>query len=198
MWDTLYKHLRPFFQSHNHILKHVDNNISILDIGCGYGELSAYIAQQKSSPQVTGIDHDTHKIQTAKTRYADRTNLSFEIANLETLSNIEHHTVLIIDVLHYFNHNDQRNLLKKISASHHVHKIIARDIVKAYHPAYYLNRLHEFIMTQTGRTKVSQTQFSFFTKKQWHQIATDLNMTLTIEKSGLPFYNDHLIIFSKS
>ena len=198
MWDTLYKHLRPFFQSPNHILKHVDNNISILDIGCGYGELSAYIAQQKSSPQVTGIDHDTHKIQTAKTRYADRTNLSFEIANLATLSNIEHHTVLIIDVLHYFNHNDQRNLLKKISASHHVHKIIARDIVKAYHPAYYLNRLHEFIMTQTGRTKVSQTQFSFFTKKQWHQIATDLNMTLTIEKSGLPFYNDHLIIFSKS
>ena len=32
MWDTLYKHLRPFFQSPNHILKHVDNNISILDI----------------------------------------------------------------------------------------------------------------------------------------------------------------------
>jgi len=197
MWDTLYKYLRPIFQSPNHILKHVDANVSILDIGCGYGELSAYIAQQKSSPKVTGIDHDTHKIQTAQTRYAQITNLSFELADLETLSDIEHHTVLIIDVLHYFNHNDQHNLLQKISASNHVHKIIARDIIKAYHPAYYLNRLHELIMTRTGRTKVSQTQFSFFTQKQWYQMAADLNMTLTIEKSGLPFYNDHLIIFSK-
>jgi uncharacterized protein len=193
MWDTLYHHLRPFFQTPGHILKHV----SILDIGCGYGELCASIAEQKSPPEIMGIDHDSHKIETAQTRYANMPNLHFEIATLETRTDIKQHTVLIIDVLHYLNHKDQTNLLKKISASDRVHKIIARDIIKAYHPAYYLNRLHEFIMTRTGRTKVSQTQFSFFTKNQWHQIASDLNMNITIEKSGLPFYNDHLIIFSK-
>ena len=197
MWDTLYKYLRPFFQDPNHILKHVENGVSILDIGCGYGELAASIAEQKSSPKITGIDHDTHKIQTAQTRYANRPNLHFETATLETLTDIEQHTVLIIDVLHYLNHQDQINLLQKISASNHVHKIIARDIIKAYHPAYYLNHLHEIIMTQTGRTKVSQTQLSFFTKAQWHHIASQTNMNITIEKSGLPFYNDHLIIFTK-
>ena len=198
MWDTLYKHLRPIFQAPDQILKHVENGVSILDIGCGYGELCASIAKQKSAPQIIGTDRDNHKIQTAQTRYVNISNLHFEISNLETLTSIEQHTVLIIDVLHYFNHDDQSNLLKKISASDHVHKIIARDIIKAYHPSYYLNRLHEFIMIRTGRTKVSQKQFAFFTKNQWHQIASDIHMNISIEKSGLPFYNDHLIIFSKS
>ena len=197
MWDTLYQHLRPYFQSPDQILEHVESGFSILDIGCGYGELCASISAQKSPSKIIGIDHDAHKIQTAQIRYKNIPNIQFEIANLEILTNIEQHTVLIIDVLHYLSKQDQIDLLSKISASDHVHKIIARDIIKAYHPAYYLNHFHEFVMTRSGRTKVSQTQFAFSTKTQWHQIAASINMNITIEKSGLPFYNDHLIIFTK-
>jgi len=197
MWDTLYKHLRPFFQSPDQILNHIEQKVTVLDIGCGYGELCAAIAQQKQSPQVIGIDHDSHKIEVAKKRYAHILNLHFDGTDLGTLSEIKQHTVLIIDVCHYFSHTEQRDLLKKIASSPHVHKIIARDIIKATHPAYYLNRCHEFVMTRTKRTKVSHTQFAFFTKNQWRQMASDINMSITIEKSGLPFYNDHLILFSK-
>lgn len=197
MWDTLYKHLRPFFQSPDQILSHIDTGVPILDIGCGYGELCAAIAQQKQSPQIIGIDHDTHKIQIAQTRYASIPNLHYKTTDLSTLSSIEQHTVLIIDVCHYFNHTEQRDLLKRIASSSHVRKIILRDIIKAKHPAYYLNHCHEFIMTRTKRTKVTQTQFAFFTKNQWRQMASDINMSIIIEKSGLPFYNDHLIVFTK-
>lgn len=197
MWDTLYKHLRPFFQSPDQILSHIDTGVTVLDIGCGYGELCASIAQQKSAPQIVGIDHDSHKIQVAQTQFAHIPNLQFETTDLSTLPPIEQHTVLIIDVCHYFSHTEQRNLLQKIASSPHVHKIIARDIIKATHPAYYLNRCHEFIMTRTKRTKVTQTQFAFFTKNQWRQMASDINMSIAIEKSGLPFYNDHLILFTK-
>ncbi|MDA0709978.1 MAG: class I SAM-dependent methyltransferase [bacterium] len=197
MWDALYRTLRPIFQSPDHILEHVETGVSILDIGCGYGDLCARISERRSPDQIVGLDHDAHKVATARTRYAEKPNLHFEVSNLEDLTEVTQHTVMIIDVLHYFKGPDQIRILRNISESRHVRKIIARDIIKAYHPAYYLNRLHEFIMTQSGRTKVAQSQFTCLSREEWSDVAAELHMKITVEKSGLPFYNDHLIVFTR-
>ena len=197
MWDNFYKKLRPIFQAPDEILKHIDSKTTLLDIGCGYGDLCAQIATQKSSQNILGIDHDKHKIQTAQAHYANVPNLQFEINDLLRLRDIDAHTVLIIDVMHYFTTLDQIALLQKLAASTSVQKIIARDAVSSAHPGYAITRLHEFIMTRLNKTKVHHTKFTFLTKEEWRRMALTLGMKITIEKTGLPFYHDHLIIFTR-
>ncbi|MDP6039675.1 MAG: class I SAM-dependent methyltransferase [Candidatus Latescibacteria bacterium] len=197
MWDNLYKTLRPLFQAPDQILKHVDNQTTLLDVGCGYGDLCAQIIEQKSPQSVLGIDHDDHKIQTAQTRYAHLQNVSFEVADLLRLREIEAQTILIIDVLHYFPTLDQIALLQKLATSTTVKKIIVRDAIRSSHPGYALTRIHEFIMTRLNKTKVKKTKFTFLTKEEWRRMALTLHMKITIEKASLPFYYDHLIIFTQ-
>lgn len=197
MWDNLYKKLQPLFQAPDEILKHIDTNTTVLDIGCGYGDLCAQIVEQKSPQNVLGIDHDEHKIQTAQTRYADIQNLQFEIADLLRLHDIDTQTILIIDVLHYFTTLDQIALLQKLAASTSVKTIIARDAISSAHPGYAMTRLREFIITHLKKTKVRHKKFTFLTKEEWQRMASTLNMKITIEKTGLPFYYDHLIIFTR-
>jgi len=197
VWDNFYKKFRPIFQTPEEILEHIDDQTTVLDIGCGYGELCALIATQRSPQNILGIDHDDHKIQTAQTRYADLPHLQFQIADLLRLTEIDAQTVLIIDVMHYFSTLDQIAILQKLAASTSVQKIIVRDIIRSGHSGYAIARLHEFIMTRLNKTRVQRTSFTFLTKEEWQRMATTLPMKITIHKAGLSFYADHLITFTR-
>jgi 2-polyprenyl-3-methyl-5-hydroxy-6-metoxy-1,4-benzoquinol methylase len=197
VWDGLYKHLRPFFQAPQQILAHVEARTSVLDIGCGYGDLCAMIVDQKKSPQVLGIDHDVHKIRVAKTRYGACKYLQFDVADLKTLRHIEQHTVLVIDVLHYFSKVEQLAFLKRVMTQPEVQKVIVRDAIRSFHPGYTITRVHEFLMTRMALTRVQQTQFSFLSKEDWRSVASDLGWQIVFERAGLPIYFDHLMIFTR-
>ncbi len=56
-------------------------NISVLDVGCGSGAITADIAH-RTSEKVVGIDLSEHLIEIARTKYAHIPNLSFEVANI--------------------------------------------------------------------------------------------------------------------
>jgi 2-polyprenyl-3-methyl-5-hydroxy-6-metoxy-1,4-benzoquinol methylase len=196
MWDRLYQHLRPLFQAPEQILHHIEDGTTVLDLGCGYGDLCHALVTQKLGCHATGIDHDIHKIQVAQSRYGHHPNLHFETSDLHHLKPVDQQIVLIIDVLHYFESTVQMDCLKKLATSPSVQKIIVRDAIRSWHMGYYLTRLHEFTMIRIGRTRVQQTRLTFFSKKEWRQIAHALNLKVQFIKSGLPFYNDHLIILS--
>lgn len=197
MWDRLYQHLRPLFQAPEQILHHIEDGTTVLDLGCGYGDLCHALVTQKPGCHATGIDHDIHKIQVAQSRYGDHPNLHFETSDLHHLKTVDQQIVLIIDVLHYFDSTVQIDCIKKLATSPNVQKIIARDAIRSWHMGYYLTRLHEFTMIRIGRTRVQQTRLTFFSKKEWRQIAHARNLKVQFIKSGLPFYNDHLIILSR-
>jgi 2-polyprenyl-3-methyl-5-hydroxy-6-metoxy-1,4-benzoquinol methylase len=81
----------------------VPDDGDILDIGCGFGLFSAYLALSSSGRRVTGIDIDERKIGLARraAAHADpsHTSLSFEVAGPELPAG-PFDAVTIVDVLY--------------------------------------------------------------------------------------------------
>lgn len=85
----------------------------LLDIGCGMGLLAAYLRTAGHRPRITGLDIDDTKVQLAQSLLGPD-NASF--ATADALDMPEHSgDIVVLDVLHYFNDEDQQALLEKIA-----------------------------------------------------------------------------------
>jgi len=80
----------------------MDNVKRVLEVGCGNGVLSSYLAE-KYGWNVTGIDIDPEQIKIAKMDYEEKDNLMFIEADATELphGNNEFDLVLSFDVLHH-------------------------------------------------------------------------------------------------
>ena len=59
--------------------------MSVLDIGCGTGAITAGIAKVVAGGEVVGLDSDTDNLTAARERYADIPNLRFESGDVLSL-----------------------------------------------------------------------------------------------------------------
>lgn len=66
-----------------HLIK-VRSGLSVLDLGCGTGELALALAEQLPDSLVTGVDSSPQMLEKAKERACDRVN--FRIGNVESLT----------------------------------------------------------------------------------------------------------------
>jgi trans-aconitate methyltransferase len=64
---------------------HLESISSILDIGCGDGKITAFMAQSFPESHVLGIDISPSQIQTAKTAFTFQDNLQFDIQDAADL-----------------------------------------------------------------------------------------------------------------
>lgn len=72
---------RNIENSYSSLLGLLKDGLSVLDVGCGSGAITADIAQ-RASGKVVGIDFSEHLIELAKKNYAHLPNLSFEVADI--------------------------------------------------------------------------------------------------------------------
>jgi len=86
---------------------------SVLDIGCGRGQLGLLLIELERIRVMAGIDWDAHKIEIAQ--QAAGTDATFELGDLTTVQLAPCQTALLIDVLHYLAAGAQIQLLKQIS-----------------------------------------------------------------------------------
>lgn len=85
---------RPFFELMNRVVS--SEAESIVDLGCGPGNLTATLAQRWPSAQVVGIDSSAEMIATAnKQKDPALTNLSFEVADINLWTPPEDLDVLV-------------------------------------------------------------------------------------------------------
>ena len=84
---------------------------TIIELGCGEGVIAKYVAI-KPKRNVIGIDHDKQRLPAQKTK-----NLKFILGDITTYSPQNPSAVIISDVLHHLNFQDQKALLSKISGS---------------------------------------------------------------------------------
>lgn len=67
-----------------------DYNLSnfayILDIGCGTGEITAYVAQNVPLAQVIGVDAESGMIETARSAHGHIKNLEFQVQDAQKLN----------------------------------------------------------------------------------------------------------------
>lgn len=92
-----------------------DSPRPLLDIGCGMGLLAAYLRAHGHGTPISGMDIDEKKILLAN-QLLGAEQAQFHAK--DALDYPDHHgDVVMLDVLHYFDDQDQRDLLQKIADS---------------------------------------------------------------------------------
>ncbi|GAB3513783.1 class I SAM-dependent methyltransferase [Emticicia fontis] len=76
---------RTIENAYSSLLNLLKEGMSVLDVGCGSGSITAGIAERVGvSGRVVGIDFSEHLIALAQKNYAYLSNLSFEVADINT------------------------------------------------------------------------------------------------------------------
>jgi 2-polyprenyl-3-methyl-5-hydroxy-6-metoxy-1,4-benzoquinol methylase len=87
----------------------------VLEVGCGHGLVSAYLALSSTEREVTGVDIDARKIAVAShaQSHADHAtvHLSFEHADAGVLPDGEWDAIVIVDVLYLLDRPAEQALL---------------------------------------------------------------------------------------
>ena len=88
----------------------------LVDVGCGVGLLELYLRENGVGNEITGIDHDERKVATAQAVAARYRDLHFRRGDAREAIPAGSN-VLLVDVLHYFSHDDQRRILDNAAAA---------------------------------------------------------------------------------
>ena len=93
------------------------SSLPILDLGCGIGILPYYLRQRGLQSRMIGVDWDAGRIAVAQqVAQGYDQNLSFIHQDARTPIEFHGHMVML-DLLHYINDDDQRRLLDTVAAS---------------------------------------------------------------------------------
>ncbi len=85
----------------------------ILDLGCGYGIVSHWLAFCTDQRTVLGVDYDETKIRIAQRSAPNHPRVRFELQNIFDWEFPDCDAVLLMDVLHYWLPEKQQFLLSK-------------------------------------------------------------------------------------
>lgn len=88
-------------------------NGKIYDVGCGYGFASTILHYAAEGREITGLDHDEEKIATAQHRFMNNGHLHFYTADIRSWQPDACDGIVISDVLHYINTEEQVQLLQR-------------------------------------------------------------------------------------
>jgi 1-acyl-sn-glycerol-3-phosphate acyltransferase len=139
----------------------VPRRAHVLDLGCGYGLATHWLASFTDTRTFFGVDYDEDKIRIAQRTAPDSPRIRFESGDILNVEYPPCDTVLLLDVLHYWPAEKQQAILTKARAALRPGgRLILRDGVRAESAAH--RRIH-----------------------RWEKFATRFGMNRTVE--GLHF-----------
>tara|TARA_B110000037_G_scaffold222923_1_gene300518 strand:- start:769 stop:4512 length:3744 start_codon:yes stop_codon:yes gene_type:complete len=161
----------------------IEDRKNILDLGCGYGFLDYYLLFRNKERNILGMDYDEDKIKVAQHNFDKTENLNFIQGDLRKLKiKSKQDVILVMDVLHYFNAEDQRKVLVECIQNLNTDGIIfIRDGIKDLAERHANTKVTEFISSNIGFNKVSE-DFCFFEKKFIEELATEFNLTVEMQE----------------
>jgi len=90
------------------------NGTTILDIGCGHGDLFSYISRIYPRLKYCGLDQEQAFLEVALNRYGEKSNAKFFLGDFNSASLPEHDYVICSGGLNYRT-NDDDHIFKMIS-----------------------------------------------------------------------------------
>ena len=108
---------------HNFFIDRINNGETVIDIGCGYGEVARSIAKSKNLSKVYAIDIDPSKIKQAKS-YKKSDNLFFLKVNAEENIDFKADVVVLSNVLEHIISREE--FLVRIRKSTNAKKFLIR------------------------------------------------------------------------
>jgi SAM-dependent methyltransferase len=129
----------------------------ILDLGCGYGLATNWLAQCTDTRTFLGVDYDADKIRVAQQTAPEHPRIQFQHADILEMDYPPCDTVLLLDVLHYWTPDKQQNILTKArQALRPGGKLILREAAKAGGQAHRHTRVWEIFATVFGLNRTSE------------------------------------------
>lgn len=92
--------------------RRLSRNARIVDIGCGYGQLSFMLALLSPQREVIGVDYDESKIELANHSYLSGRNVRFVQGNMQDIVLPQADAFIFNDSLHYVNGDVQQRILE--------------------------------------------------------------------------------------
>lgn len=160
----------------------------VLDIGCGYGFMSYMLSFTASGRQITGIDYDEEKIETANHCFSKTASVNFIHSDAMNFSFERYDCIILADMLHYLQPEEQDIVVKKcIDNLQDDGTIIIRDGDSDLKEQHKKTESTEFFSTKFFRfNKTSGKGLSFLSGTKIRQQASLNNMSCTeIRDSGI-------------
>ena len=150
----------------------------ILDAGCGYGFMSYMLHFVSKERTLTGIDYDEKKINTANHCFSKDENIHFISSNLLDFQYGNYDGIILSDVLHYLQPDQQKQVVEKCLESLNPHGIlIIRDGDKDLKERHIGTVITEFFSTRfSGFNKTTEKGLSFLSGSLIREIAQDKKM----------------------
>lgn len=189
--ERFYARLRwrlcPFYE----IERLIPGKANILDIGCGFGLLSNYMALMSEDRKVLGIDLSEKRIAAAKKTIGRRANIDFIIADVKNLDIANCDAVVITDFLHHISFKEQERLLENIySRLKNGGRLILQD-VDASRPCRY------FFTRALDRALNVGKPLYYRSKKDWQKLLQGVGFNVEVSSIDIFFLPDVLFTCNK-
>lgn len=166
---------------------------SILDLGCGYGFMS-YILYWSSQEKrrITGVDYDEEKIDTANHCFSKTDDIHFIHADISRFSFESYNGIIISDVLHYLQPEQQVAVIEKaIQSLLPGGVLVIRDGDKDLKAKHKGTRLTEFFSTKVFSFNKTVNELHFLSGKTIEELA--IKHGLTFERLDHTKYTSNVI-----
>jgi 1-acyl-sn-glycerol-3-phosphate acyltransferase len=132
----------------------VMRNGFVLDLGCGYGVATHWLAQFTDERSFLGLDYDENKIRVAQRTAPESPRIKFETCDILNCDYPACDAILLLDVLHYWTPEKQQLILNKAQqALRPGGRLILRDAARAENSAHRRVTFWEKIATRLGHNK---------------------------------------------
>lgn len=126
----------------------------VLDLGCGYGIASHWLAYCRDGRTFLGVDYDEDKIRIARQSAVEMPRVQFELRNVLEWEYPPCDAILLLDVLHYWVPDKQQLILNKArKALRPGGRLILREAARADNSDHQHVALWEKIATRLGHNQ---------------------------------------------
>ncbi len=126
----------------------------ILDLGCGYGVVTHWLAAYTDTRTFLGIDYDEEKIRVAQRSAHEHRRIRFEAGDILNRELPACDAVLLLDVLHYWQPEKQQEILNRVRQTLRPGgRLILRDAARAESDGHRHIDFWERIATRVGHNK---------------------------------------------
>ncbi len=130
---------------------------SSIDLGCGYGVATHWLATFTDGRTFLGVDYDEEKIRTAKRTAPDHPRIQFETGDILEREFPACDAILLLDVLHYWTPDKQQLILNKArQALRPGGRLILRDGARAENEAHRRVHFWERVATRIGHNQTKE------------------------------------------
>ena len=160
--------------------EHVPKKGKILDIGCGYGFMSYMLKYLSPEREIVGIDYDEEKTDLAQHVYSRKSGIEFAHADILNFEFGKYDGIIIADVLHYLQPEQQKEtIIKCFNSLNPGGTLIIRDGNAELEKRHKGTKLTEFFSTKVfSFNKTSSEGLSFLSAGMIRDLASKYNLAM--------------------